>query len=297
MIDLKKLIEKEDDLIQKTKNPDGGFDAYELGLTSNEARSLLNEGILHIVYKSNKYTDYRLDRDKIEEILRAQEEIDQIFPQENEAPSDLFRTIIGYEDIKEILLSFIKRGERGGFIFIGPPASAKTLFLMEISRLPGSMYITASSSTKAGVRDILLDDEPRFLCIDELDKANNRDFDALLSLSETGIVQKNVHTIRYQRILNTQVFGAANRDTLPRELKSRYIIIKLKEYTQEELKNVGYRILVDREHVPEDLARYIVDNATAFINDVRDYVKIVRIREDDSIESIRKATDFVLKYR
>jgi len=47
--------------------------------------------------------------------------------------------------------------------------------LMEIERLPGAIFITGGTTTKVGLRDILLDKKPRFLIIDELDKISSPD--------------------------------------------------------------------------------------------------------------------------
>lgn len=296
---LRRLMELEDKFLSEIAYPELGWESHQLNLTPAEVRKLTNAGFISVVYKSNKHTSYKLNREAIERQLNATRELNALYPQESTIPDNLFDTIYGYDDIKQNVLNFIKRGNRGGFLFIGPPASAKTLFLMEISRLPDSMYITASSSTKVGIRDILMDDEPKYLCIDELDKATNRDYDLLLSLTETGIVQKNIHDTSVQKVLGTQVFAAANRGNhIPPEIKSRLITLNIRAYSMDELRQVGEWMLVRRENIPESTAKAIVGLSLTELNisDVRDFIKIARLRSGDDMASVMNAINFLKKY-
>jgi len=297
---LKTLIKKEKELLDRRGYAEMGWEPYELGLTPAEVRKLLNSKYVSIVYKSHKYTDYRFNVDYINEQIDAEREVNNLFPQEDSIPDNLFNSIYGYDDVKFNVRNFINKGERGGFLFIGPPASAKTLFLMEMSRMPKSTYITASSSSKIGMRDILMDDEPDYLCIDELDKASNRDYDILLSLLETGIVQKNIHDNSMQKVLKTQVFAAANRDdNIPPEIKSRFIVLHFKRYTNNELRDIGISLLVSREQYTESDAMKIVDYTldNMRITDVRDFLKISRLIPDNDVDSIGNVINFLNKYR
>lgn len=296
---LRKLMDAEDKFLANVMYPELGWESHQLNLTPAEVRKLTNAGFISVVYKSNKHTSYKLNRETIEKYLNSSRELYSLYPQEKGVPNNLFDTIYGYDDIKENVRNFIKRGSRGGFLFIGPPASAKTLFLMEISRLPDSVYITASASTKVGIRDILMDDEPKYLCIDELDKATNRDYDLLLSLTETGIVQKNIHDTSIQRVLGTQVFAAANRGKhIPPEIMSRLITLNIRAYNMDELRQVGEWMLIRREHIPEATAKAIVGLSLAElkISDVRDFVKIARLRSGDDMNSVMDAVNFLKKY-
>lgn len=294
----RKLIEKEDKFLEGNPYPQLGWETYELGITPPEIRHLVNDGICRIVYRSNKHCGYLLNRDKIHHLIDMEADLHGTFtPANTDNPPDLFGSIYGFDDIKANLAKFIASGKRGGFLFIGPPASAKTLFLLEIDRLPNAVYVTASNTTKASMRDLLIEDEPRFLCIDEIDKASARDYDTLLSLLETGIVQKNTHYGRTQKVLTTQVFAAANRDEhIPPEIKSRFITLYVKPYTPEELRDVGMYILTRREGLPDDVADYVVTYAMDQIHvaDVRDFRKIANLGR--TIPEVQGAIALIGKY-
>ena len=71
----------------------------------------------------------------------------------------------------------------------GPPASAKTIFLMSFrQRLKDSYFIDGGNTTKAGIIDYLFNHRPLYLLADEIDKMSPRDQTFLLNLMETGII-------------------------------------------------------------------------------------------------------------
>ncbi len=72
----------------------------------------------------------------------------------------------------------------------GPPATAKSLFLEALGDLPGAQYALGGSSSRAGIADFLINFQPRFLIIDELDKMKGEDFSVLLSLMQSGVVAR-----------------------------------------------------------------------------------------------------------
>jgi hypothetical protein len=55
-------------------------------------------------------------------------------------------------------------------LFIGPPASAKTLFLLSILDMrKDGVYFDGSNTTNL-ILDVLEEKRPKIICIDELDK-------------------------------------------------------------------------------------------------------------------------------
>ena len=83
--------------------------------------------------------------------------------------SQLFSNIVGYEDIKKLFqLSLYSRERPVHILLVGPPASAKTLFMLECMKLERSYFTLGSHSTKSGMIEYLFEKRPRYLIIDEI---------------------------------------------------------------------------------------------------------------------------------
>lgn len=296
---LKKLLSDEQ-VYFKERSYTNFWEDYELGLTKVEARELMNTHMIDKVFRSNSTTGYRCNRENIESYIRQQEQVAALYPPETGIPDDLFRTIVNFDDVKKRFKVLLRREGPSGVILVGPPASAKSMFLLELSRLPKSRYVTTSSATKAGLAEILLDYEPDYLLLDEIDKASSRDYDTLLSLLETGIVQMNKSNMHFQKVLHTKVFAACNRDErIPPEIKSRFIPLHFSQYTRSELRDIGMAILIMREGLSNETAHLVVDDVIKNMGtiDPRDFIKVARLRTGDTPEDIQDTVNFVLKYR
>jgi hypothetical protein len=70
-------------------------------------------------------------------------------------------------------------------LFTGPPASAKTLFLLGILEFKKGVYFDGSSTTNR-ILDVLEEKRPKIICIDELDKMPKQFQDKLLNFMESG---------------------------------------------------------------------------------------------------------------
>jgi len=287
----------------KKKYPDyehaDWFEWYDVAAPTRVLNRLVLDGILEIPLKTNRSTHYRLkDPELVRKVIEEYESFAErpSFAEGGktpEIPEDLFDIIEGYERIKKIFLKSIKSERVVHILLVGPPATAKTLFLMEIERLEGSVMTTASSSTKAGIRDILLEKKPRFLLIDELEKiADTRDLSVLLTLMESQRLIIARHRQHVDIPLKCWVFAAANSTRgIPRELLSRFLVFHLKPYTEEQFVKVSVNVLVKREGVSEDLARYIAFRVlrTLGSKDVRDAIKVARLAET------KEDVDFVIE--
>jgi hypothetical protein len=86
-----------------------------------------------------------------------------------------FANIQGYEDVKDIVRRALYAEDNYNLLFIGPPANAKTLFLEGILNMAGKkkrrsgVYFDGSNTTNR-ILDVLEQDRPQIICIDELDK-------------------------------------------------------------------------------------------------------------------------------
>ena len=90
-----------------------------------------------------------------------------------EIPPDLFDIVIGHDDKKDIILRSIASDRPVPCLLHGSPASAKTLMLEELARLPGSKFVLGSNLSKAGLFEVLFNERPKYLILDELDKVDD----------------------------------------------------------------------------------------------------------------------------
>ena len=157
-----------------------------------------------------------------------------------------------------------------------------TLFLLELSRIPGAKYVTADQVSGAGLRDLLMTERPRILLIDELDKFRRAtDISALLEWMERGTVTK-LHSLRYggYQIVRGKgwVFAAANRlEKIPAELRSRFEIFYFPEYTHDEYVKVASTYIAKTYKIPEDIAKYIAEECAKRTRDIRKAINVAKL--------------------
>lgn len=276
-----------------------GFEWYDVQASPQLLNSLVTKGVLKINYKSNKSTHYMfVDR---EAVKRALESAKQLVSGQEEVvekvPEDLFSVIELHEDKKEILMKGIMSEKPVHFLLVGSVASAKSLFLMELSRLPRAEYVLGSSLSKAGIIDLMFEKHPRYLIIDEIDKVDGQEnLTALLSLMETGVLVETKWRRHNRETFKTWVFAGANYYyRIREELRSRFFKLTFNEYTEDEFLEVAINVLIKREKVDYVLAEYIANKLLREVNtrDVRDAVRVARLSKtmndvDRIIEIMKK---------
>ena len=57
--------------------------------------------------------------------------------------------IQGYEDIKDLVMRALDSDENYNILFVGTPASSKTLFLQGILEMKGGVYFDGSNTTSS----------------------------------------------------------------------------------------------------------------------------------------------------
>ena len=290
-----------------------GFGMYDVkGMSIWLLGRLRQEEILKCTYESNKGKWFRLADDltsedleqaikEVEEELENKDKLEmgeeallEYMDKEVEIPENLFSIIYDHEDIKKIFNMSLAAGSQTPIhiLLIGKPACAKSLFLAEVARLPGALYALGGTSTKAGIRDVIASGV-RFLVLDELDKVDNiRDLSALLEWMESGKMPVLQHG-KYCLLQHPGwAFCACNRkDKLPPELLSRFVVMNIPEYTEEELRGVIEKILTEREGKTEEEAEIIADVVVGYLEskDPRDAIKIARLsKSKDDIETVAR---------
>ena len=94
----------------------------------------------------------------------------------------VFSRIEGLDDIKEMMLRALESPERAHTLLTGPPACAKSLFMLEIERFMGSKvyFAEGSSTTKAGIQRFIEENQGKeIIVIDEIDKMSIKDQEAI----------------------------------------------------------------------------------------------------------------------
>ena len=80
---------------------------------------------------------------------------------------NVFSTIEGLEDIKEMMLRALESPERAHTLLIGPPACAKSLFMLEIEKgMRFEVYYTeGAATTKAGLQKFIAENPHKEIII------------------------------------------------------------------------------------------------------------------------------------
>ena len=279
-----------------------GFAWHDVSGDPRTLNSLVVRRILRVSFKSNKWTAYRaVDREAIEKALAAYEGSFEQGITEDNIPEDLFQIVIGHEEKKDIISRSLEAPKPVHLLFWGIVASAKTLMLDELSRLPNSRFILGSSLTRAGLLDILFNERPRYLIIDELEKIDSvENLSVLLSLMERGFVTETKYRRHRSLRLKTWVFGSANEiHGLPKELLSRFTPLRFREYTPDEFIDVAVKVLTERENIDSNLAVYIAEESLNLLGtrDVRDCVKVARLLKQKSPEDVDKVVEILTKQK
>jgi Holliday junction DNA helicase RuvB len=191
----------------------------------------------------------------------------------------LFDSIVGYSDVKRLFQLSLSSEKPVHLLLVGPPASAKTLFMMECMKLERSYFTLGSHSTKSGMLDYLFDKRPRYLIVDEIEHMPMKDQTALLSLMETGILAETKFQKTRNTHLKTWVFATSNStERMLTPLLSRFVVLRFKQYSFGSFQEVCTHILV-REGVTLDIATAIADVVWTKLKskDIRDCIKIGRL--------------------
>jgi len=191
----------------------------------------------------------------------------------------LFDSIVGYSDVKRLFQLSLSSEKPVHLLLVGPPASAKTLFMMECMKLERSYFTLGSHSTKSGMLDYLFDKRPRYLIVDEIEHMPMKDQTALLSLMETGILAETKFQKTRNTHLKTWVFATSNStERMLTPLLSRFVVLHFKQYSFGSFQEVCTHIL-GREGVTSDIAVAIAEAVWTKLKskDIRDCIKIGRL--------------------
>jgi holliday junction DNA helicase RuvB len=226
----------------------------------------------HKKERIRKKIDYKDNHDILEETL--------IEKNSKESLETLFSNIVGYDDIKKIFNYAFNSSLPVHILLVGPPGSAKTLFLMECMKLSRSYFTLGSHSTKAGMLDYLFNNRPKNLIIDEIEYMAIKDQAALLSLMETGILSETKYEKTRKSIMRTWVFASCNDEKkLLTPLLSRFFVLYFKKYNYATFEKIANHILASECNIDFEVSTMIAQLVWNKLKsrDIRDCIKIGRI--------------------
>jgi Holliday junction DNA helicase RuvB len=115
----------------------------------------------------------------------------------------VFSNIEALDDIKEMMLRAIESQERAHTLLTGPPASAKSMFMLQIEKFMQSKvyFAEGACTTKAGLQRFIAENQHKeIIIIDEVDKMAMKDQEGLLTMMErrsfTNTKVRNTQTVR-----------------------------------------------------------------------------------------------------
>src|SRR5215468_3228362 len=196
-----------------------------------------------------------------------------------------FEDIQGYDDIKDIVRRALGAEDNYNLLFIGPPASAKTLFLLGILESRKGVYFDGSNTTNR-ILDVLEEESPRVICIYELDKMSRQFQNQLLNFLESGRVKADQQCRSYDfEIKGVKVFASCNEiSRLSKPLQSRFRRLHLPPYRKERFLDIAVKVC---PKLKEEISCMIGDEVWKTSKDVRDVVSLSKlIRKSDGPNEI-----------
>jgi holliday junction DNA helicase RuvB len=151
-----------------------------------------------------------------------------------------FTDIEGYEDVKDIVRRALDAEDNYNLLFTGPPASAKTLFLLGINeREDDCVYFDCSNTTNR-----ILEERPKVILLDEIDKMSRTWQGKLLNLLESGRVKIDQKNLQLDFELDgLKVFATSNEiSKLSKPLQSRFRRLHLPKYTKQQFLDVAIKV-------------------------------------------------------
>jgi len=211
--------------------------------------------------------------------------IDEVLGYENQPSTPpeekFFSNVVGYSDIKKLFMKSVVSREPVHILLTGPPASSKTVFLLEmLEGLDNTHFIDAIGASKAGVLNYLFENDTKYLLVDEIDKMKKSDQVALLNVMETGILSETKIRKTRQKKMNLWIFATSNEiSNLPKPLRSRFMELHLEEYTLEEFMEITRRILAKKYKLNREIAEKIGSSVWNKMQskDIRDVLQVAKL--------------------
>jgi holliday junction DNA helicase RuvB len=191
----------------------------------------------------------------------------------------VFSNIEGLDDVKEMMLRALESPERAHTLLTGPPACAKSLFMLQIEKyLSSKVYFAeGAATTKAGLQRFIAENQHKeIIIIDEIDKMPMKDQEGLLTMMEraafTSTKVRNTKTVKASMV----IFATSNgTERLSKPLLSRFTVFEVPEYSYPEFEAISIRII---NKLPQNVVIQIASSVwKTGSRDIRDVLKIAKL--------------------
>ena len=179
-----------------------------------------------------------------------------------------FSSIRGYSDIKDIITRALDSEDSINILLWGDPSSSKTMFLMELAKEKGAVYFDCTNTTSR-ILDILEQERPKIILLDEVEKMNRVFQSQLLNFLESGHIKVDQMKRRYDfTIKGAKVFASANDlNKLSAPLMSRFRRLHLPKYIKDQFLKIAVKVC---PKLPQETALLIGQEVWNQKGDIRD---------------------------
>lgn len=300
----KENLDEEDPLVSDT-DYEVSWKYSDIGASPQKLYQLETCGALERVFDSNSTTAYSLDgRDDIESLIdgisEKMEDGMQVeehdFPDDMDSVDGIFDRVIGYDEVKWLLKRGITTDKITNFLLVGPPGSAKTVFLLCINReLGGSEFIPAMDASSSGFLEVMFEERPKYVLFDELDDMPSSEQKHLSSYTENGIVKETKYGKTREMKTNAKTFASANhKDDILDHIVDRFTVLHFDKYTRSEFIEVCVNVLPMEEGKTAEESRVIAESLweNNQKGDVREAIQVARLSRGDPEKVIEVLDDY-----
>ncbi len=212
-----------------------------------------------------------------------------------------FDEIQGYSDLKHLLIKMVLSDESIHAVLVGPPASGKTMFLLDIQqKMENVFFIDATNASGPGIVGKLFSrPDTKIILIDEIEKMTTRDQNMLLNLLETEVLTSTkVKKTAEMKFSGIKVFATSNDiDTISKPLRSRLIELHLPEYSEQEFQNIVIKLACEKYNLDEETANEVARVVWHEIKtrDVRDAIQLSKLV--DNVDDVMIVARTIMKYK
>ena len=196
------------------------------------------------------------------------------------------------------MLRALESAERAHTLLVGPPAYAKSLFMLEIEK--GMQFevcfAEGAATTKAGLQKFIAENPHKeIIIIDEIDKMPLQHQEGLLTMMERGEFTttkvRNTQTVK----ANMVIFATSNSTERLSKPLLRFTIFEIPEYTYKEFEAISARII---KKLPQNTIIQIASSVwKTGSRDIRDILKIAKLcNPSDTEDDISRLIAIHQKY-